>query len=165
MQEIKVLIVDEDPDFSSILSDRLCSWGFAATSADCSEEVMESIILNPPAVVVLSLRAGHVHGLDTLSLIKNLDPAIEVILLTAKGAARAGMQGLERGAFDCLPQPIELGILIEKIRQACGLSSQVPQRSSGLPLLLPILGGDEAAEAFSFLLLLLQSRYDTLILW
>jgi DNA-binding NtrC family response regulator len=126
MQKISVLVVDEDREFSTILSDRLCSWGFAATSANSSEEAMASIVLQRPAVVVLSLRAGHVHGLDTLSLIKDLDPAIEVILLTGKGTGRAGMQGIERGAFDCLPQPVELGILIEKIRQACGQSSRRP---------------------------------------
>jgi DNA-binding NtrC family response regulator len=165
MQESKVLIVDEEPEFSAILTNRLCSWGFAATSAGNSEEAMASIALNRPDVVVLSLRTGHVQDLDTLSLIKDFDSVIEVILLIGKGAARAGMQGIERGAFDCLPQPIELGILIEKIRQACGQCSRIPGDASGLPLILPILVGDDSAGIFSSLLLCLQSMCNVSVVF
>jgi DNA-binding NtrC family response regulator len=123
MHEIKVLVIDDEPEFTDILTDRLRSWGFAASSASSNEEVMEAMVGSRPDVVVLSLRAGHGHRLNTLRLIKNQDPAIEVLLLTGKGMALAGMQGIEQGAFDCLPQPVELGVLIEKIRQAAAIDS------------------------------------------
>lgn len=118
MQEIKVLIISEEPEFTDILNDRLRSWGFIANSAGSGDEAVLMIIQSRPDVVVLSLRSGHGHDLATLSMIKNLDATIEVILLTCKGTAIAGMKGIEQGAFDCMNQPIELGALIEKIRRA-----------------------------------------------
>ena len=121
MREIKVLIVDEEPEFTSILVDRLCSWGFAATAANSREEVLESLTTFRPGVVVLGLQDRDTKGLDILRMIKALDPAIEVILLVNKGAAIAGMRGMEQGAADCLSQPIELGVLIDKIRQVTGI--------------------------------------------
>jgi len=161
MQEIKVLIIAEEPDFSDILTDRLRSWGFAAVAAGSGEEAMEAIVLSRPDVVVLSLRAGHGHNLDTLRMIKNLDPTIEVILLTCKGTAIAGMKGVERGAFDCLPQPIELGLLIEKIRLAHARRT-LPRGSFAVPLLLPFLTADDWPEMYHALLTCLHALPDCL---
>lgn len=118
MQEIKVLIISKETEFTDILTDRLRSWGFTANSAGGGDEAISMITQSRPDVVVLSLRSGHGHDLDTLNVIKNLDATIEVILLTGKGTAIAGMNGIEQGAFDCMHQPIELGVLIEKIRRA-----------------------------------------------
>lgn len=70
MREIKVLIVDEEPEFTSILVDRLCSWGFAATAANSREEVLESLTAFRPEVVVLGLQDRNTKGLDILRMIK-----------------------------------------------------------------------------------------------
>lgn len=146
MQEIKVLIISEEPEFTDILTDRLRSWGFAANSAGGGDEAMSMIAQSRPDVVVLSLRSGHGHDLDTLSMIKNLDATIEVLLLTCKGTALAGMKGIEQGAFDCMHQPIELGVLIEKIRRAHAQKSAPGIRGFGLPLFPSILACEQVPE-------------------
>jgi DNA-binding response OmpR family regulator len=120
MRAIKVLIIDEESEFTSILTDRLRSWGFEASAANSEEDALEALTISRPDVVVLCLKAQDNKGFDILCKIKALDPAIEVILLTGKGTAITGMKGIERGAFDVLPQPIELGVLIDKIRLAAG---------------------------------------------
>jgi DNA-binding response OmpR family regulator len=114
------LIIDEESEFTSILTDRLRSWGFEASAANSEEDALEALTISRPDVVVLCLKAQDNKGFDILCKIKALDPAIEVILLTGKGTAITGMKGIERGAFDVLPQPIELGVLIDKIRLAAG---------------------------------------------
>lgn len=163
MQKISVLIIAEDEDFSDILTDRLRSWGFNATAAGSRQEAMEALLLARPDVVVLSLRAGHGHDLDTLRLIKQQDPTIEVILLTCKGTAITGMKGVEQGAFDCLPQPIDLGVLIEKIRLAHARRS-LPDDSITVPLLLPLLAREDWPDLYAALLACLQALPDPLSL-
>ena len=120
MRTIKVLVIDDEPEFTSILTDRLNSWGFAAVGSNSQEETLEALAAFQPEVAVLGIKAGERKGLDALSMIKDANPAIEVILLTGKGTALAGMNGKERGAFDILAHPIELGILIDRIRKAAG---------------------------------------------
>ena len=165
MRAIKVLIVDDEPDFTDILTDRLRSWGFVASSAANGAEAMEALAVSRPDVVILSLRAGHGHELETLSMIKNQDPAIEVLLLTGKGTALAGMQGIERGAFDCLPQPIELGVLIEKIRLAHARHRpELGSNGVGMALLLPVLSAGSGSEWLSSLLVCLQAFSESIIL-
>ena len=146
MQEIKVLIISEEPEFTDILTDRLRSWGFTANSAGSGDEAMSMINQSRPDVVVLSLRSGHGHDLDTLNVIKNLDATIEVILLTCKGTAIAGMKGIEQGAFDCMHQPIELGVLIEKIRRAHAQRSAPGIKGFGVPLLPSMLACEQVPE-------------------
>jgi DNA-binding NtrC family response regulator len=130
MQPIKVLIVDDEPDFTEILADRLRSWGFSVAVAANDLEVLETIAQDRPDVVLISLQSGQGRGLDTLRIIKDRDQSIEVLLLTGKGTALAGMAGMRLGAFDCLPQPLELGLLIDKIKTACGQGRESPPRSS-----------------------------------
>lgn len=161
MQHIRVLIIAEDDDFSDILTDRLRSWGFDASAAGNRQEAMEAILLARPDVVVLSLRAGHGHDLDTLRQIKLQDPTIEVILLTCKGTAITGMKGVEQGALDCLPQPIDLGVLIEKIHLAHARRC-LPDDSITVPLLLPLLASEDWAEVFTALLDCLHALPGTL---
>ena len=122
-QPIKVLIIDREPEFASILTERLHSWGFAASAAHGKEEALDALPDFDPKVVVLGLQGKDSGGLELLSMIKAFNPAIEVLLLIGKGMAIAGMQGIERGAFDYIPQPIELGVLIGKIRKAAGVEA------------------------------------------
>lgn len=136
MQPIKVLIVDDEPDFTDIVTDRLRSWGFTVAMAANGPEALASIALQRPDVVVLSLQAGRSHGLETLRMIKDHDQGIEVLLLAGKGTVLAGMQGMGLGAFDCLPQPIELNLLIERIRAAHAQGAAPPL--SGIALIAPI---------------------------
>ena len=161
MQHIRVLIIAEDEDFSDILTDRLRSWGFDASAAGNRQEAMEAILLARPDVVVLSLRAGHGHDLDTLRQIKLQDPTIELILLTCKGTAITGMKGVEQGALDCLPQPIDLGLLIEKIRLAHARRS-LPDDSVTVPLLLPLLAAEDWSELYTALIACLHALPDNL---
>ena len=122
-QPIKVLIIDREPEFASILTERLHSWGFAASTAHGKEEALDALADFDPKVVVLGWQDKDSGGLELLSMIKAFNPAIEVLLLIGKGMAIAGMQGIERGAFDSIPQPIELGVLIGKIRKAAGVEA------------------------------------------
>lgn len=118
MKAIRVLIIDREAEFIAILADRLNSWGFQANAATNDIEALALLDRTDPEVVVLGIEAGHRDGLSLLDAIRSKNPAIKVILLAGKGAALTGAHGLQRGAFDVLPQPIELGLLIDTIRRA-----------------------------------------------
>ena len=137
MQPIKVLIVDDEVDFTDIVTDRLRSWGFLAAAVADGEDALDAIDCSRPDVVVLNLDDARGDGLETLRLIREQDPDVAILLLLGKGMAKAGMEGMRLGAFDCLPQPLELGLLIKKIRQAHGHEAADPASGIGLALVLP----------------------------
>jgi len=71
-----------------------------------------------PAVVIVDLKMPGIDGIETLSLIKQHDPTIEVILLTGHGSTTAGIEGMNKGLFDYLMKPVDIAELIEKIELA-----------------------------------------------
>ena len=57
-------------------------------------------------------------GIEVLKVLKKMDPALHVIILTGHGSERAARDGIAHGAFDYLIKPIGLDPLIERIRAA-----------------------------------------------
>jgi len=122
MRPVKVLIVDWETEFAAIVANRLGSWGYAATVASSKEEAMAMLAEQHPDVIVLVLRDKESWGFDLVRLALAADQPAHVILLCGKGAPPAGMRGMRLGAFDCLPLPLELGVLIDRIRTATGFN-------------------------------------------
>ena len=119
MREVRVLIVDDEGDFALTLAERLRLRGFEALAAGGADEALARIHGGfAPEVVLLDLKMPGVDGLATLSLLKELDPRMEVILLTGHGSTTAAIEGMQRGLFDYLVKPVYIGALVERIREA-----------------------------------------------
>jgi len=118
MAEIDVLIVDDEEDFASALSARLCLKGFNASAVTSGEEALPAIANAPPHVVVLDLKMPDIDGLEVLETIKAFSQDIEVIILTGHGSVASGIEGMEHGAFDYIMKPVDLNGIIAKINEA-----------------------------------------------
>jgi DNA-binding NtrC family response regulator len=119
MREIRVMIVDDEGDFALTLAERLRLRGFDAVSAGGADEALARIHAGfAPEVVLLDLKMPGVDGLAALSLLKAADASMEVILLTGHGSTTAAIEGMQRGLFDYLVKPVDIGELIERIRSA-----------------------------------------------
>ncbi|MDP3694513.1 MAG: response regulator, partial [Desulfocapsaceae bacterium] len=117
---IKVLIVDDEIEFGSTLAERLELRGFSVKAVSCAEEAL-TILKSDwlPQLVLLDLMMPGIDGLTTLDLIKKHDPRIQVIILTGHGATESGIIGMQRGLFDYLVKPVDIGELVSKINEAC----------------------------------------------
>jgi DNA-binding NtrC family response regulator len=118
MNKMQILIVDDEVEFASTLVERLELRGIEAISANRGIEALALVKEHGPDVVILDLKMPDLSGLEVLSRIKAIDPTIEVIMLTGHGSSAAGIDGMERGAFDYVMKPVDLKALLEKIEQA-----------------------------------------------
>lgn len=119
MAKNKVLVIDDELDFATTLAERLCLRDFDARAVGGAEEAMAILQKGwEPQVVILDLKMPRVDGIETLSLIKAHNPAIEAILLTGHGSTTAGIEGMKKGLHDYLMKPVDLGELITKINEA-----------------------------------------------
>ncbi len=119
MRKVKVLIVDDEIDFASTLAERLQLRDFEAEAVSGADGAVARIHGGwKPDVVLLDLKMPGIDGLATLTLLKQEDPKLEAILLTGHGSTTAAIEGMQRGLFDYLMKPVDIGDLVQRIRNA-----------------------------------------------
>lgn len=118
MTKLKLLLVDDEMDFVDTLAERLELRGFQVQTAVDGESALKIIENDPPQVVVLDVLMPGLSGLDVLQQMKARVPHIPVILLTGRGSATEGTEGMQLGAYDYLMKPINIDNLIRKMEMA-----------------------------------------------
>jgi two-component system response regulator HydG len=101
----KVLVVDDDKLILQILGDFLTEKGFEPTLAGTGEEA-ERIFSGEEFDVVLSdVMMPGLSGIELLERIKERDPEIPVILITASGQIESAVEAMKKGAYDYITKP------------------------------------------------------------
>lgn len=119
MNALKVMIVDDEMDFAAVLAERLNSRNIEAQAVASAEAAMTLLRAGwKPEVILLDLKMPGLDGLDALSMFKEFDPAMEIILLTGHSSVESGIEGMRRGLFDYLMKPIDIDNLVERIQAA-----------------------------------------------
>jgi DNA-binding NtrC family response regulator len=113
-----VMIVDDEKDFVSIISERLEAIGERVSQAYTGKECLNKLEEDNIDVVVLDILMPEMGGIETLKEIKKRFPLIEVILLTGHGSAETAVEGMKLGAFDYLLKPTDFEDLLEKLEGA-----------------------------------------------
>ncbi|TKB24404.1 response regulator [Desulfopila sp. IMCC35006] len=114
----KVMLVDDEKDFIEILSQRLETRGLKVIAVTSGEEALAMTDDQNFDVAVVDIAMPGINGIETLKQIKEKRPDIEVIMLTGQGTIQSGIEAMKHGAIDYLEKPVDLTILMEKIRLA-----------------------------------------------
>ena len=118
MADYRVLLVDDEEEFVSALSERLMLRGIEVDSALNGEEALALMVEKVFEVVILDVMMPGLGGLEVLKQIKSTHPNTQVILLTGHGSTREGIEGMRLGAFDYLIKPVDIEEMLEKMKEA-----------------------------------------------
>ncbi len=118
MANEKVLLVDDEPEFTEILSQRMQSRGVDVETAANGREALEKVKRKSYDAVILDLLMPEMDGIETLRHLLAASPGLQVILLTAHATLQTGVEAIKLGAADFLEKPAEIQQLMEKIREA-----------------------------------------------
>jgi len=114
----RVLVVEDDPATRMGLTELIKTWGFLADSAGDGEEALEKVTTFRPAIVVSDLVMPRMDGQQLLKALREHDPDISVVLLTAQGSVESAVEAIKDGAYDYLTKPVDpqrLQILLTKV--------------------------------------------------
>ncbi|MEW6350936.1 MAG: response regulator [Thermodesulfobacteriota bacterium] len=126
--QVKVLLIDDEPDFVEVLAERLQTRGFLVRTALSGDDGLDKLRAQQADVVILDVLMPGKDGIQTLEEIKALNPLIEVILLTGHQTIESAISGLKMGAYDYLFKPMDTGDLIAKILSAYGRKAAQDER-------------------------------------
>ena len=116
---VKVLLVDDEPEFGAILSQRLSKRRYSVSTARSGEDALAQLEQDKNIeVVILDVKMPGLDGIETLKFIKKKWPLVEVIMLTGHSTLNSAIDSIKLGAYDFLLKPTDIGQLIAKLDKA-----------------------------------------------
>jgi DNA-binding NtrC family response regulator len=114
----KVLLVDDEEDFLTTLSERLEFRGLKVSTVTRGEDAVAKVQTESFDLIVLDLSMPGIDGLETLKRIKAKQPDAEIIILSGQGSIKTSIEAMKLGADDFLEKPVDMNNLLDKISDA-----------------------------------------------
>ena len=117
-ERTEVLVVDDEPSVTDLLSTDLRGQGYSCITAATGEEALKRLSMGNVDVVLLDLRLPGISGMDVLTEIASTYPRTMVIVVTGIGDSQTAVEAMKRGAVDYFTKPFELEKVIGGIETA-----------------------------------------------
>jgi cyclic di-GMP phosphodiesterase len=115
---VTLLVVDDEEPIRNALRKFLIQQGYEVVTAAGGEEALAVLQRQKITGMLLDVNMPGVTGVELVPQIMELEPAIALLMLTAVNDATSAALCMQRGAFDYLIKPIDLGHLGRAIHQA-----------------------------------------------
>jgi|CXWL01.1.fsa_nt_gi two-component system response regulator AtoC len=119
----KILIVDDEPDALENCRRILSGHRYDCLLETDPNQALAAIERERPKVLLTDVRMPGLDGIGLLKAAKRIDPAIQVVLLTAYASIKTAVASMRHGAFDYLTKPFTGEELRAVIRRALGEES------------------------------------------
>ena len=113
---MRILLVDDEEDFSDSLSEGLRNEGYVVDIALNGEEALFLYDLYPYDLALLDLNLPDTDGLVLCENFRSKNPKVLICILSARGEVFERIDGLDQGADDYLSKPIHFDELLARIR-------------------------------------------------
>ncbi len=124
---IKILLVDDDPSFNSMLSSFLSRNNYQVNTAFSSKSALSIFKSKPFDLVLTDFKLPDMDGLELIKCIKKDKPDLPVILITNYSDIRTAVTSIKLGAYEFVTKPVvpdELLIIIKKALEAKSSTSK-----------------------------------------
>jgi two-component system, response regulator RegA len=114
-QKIRILLVDDEEGFVTILAKRMSRRNFDVTTAGSGPEAIKILRHQDFDIALLDYKMEGLDGVEVLKIFKMMAPELPVIILTGHGGQEAAAEGQKYGAADYIRKPHDFEELIQKI--------------------------------------------------
>jgi len=121
-----VLVVEDDRSLANWISDFLIENNFQVAVANRGDKAIELVKLDNPDLVILDINLPKKDGFAVCQEIRQFYNK-PVLMLTARGAERDEVQGLEMGANDYMVKPVRPNALLARINILLGLNTALAE--------------------------------------
>jgi len=116
--EGRVLVVDDHVEMARLLADHLTDEGFTVDVATSGQEALTIVRGRVLDAVVCDLRMEQVDGFDVLAAVRQVDPTLPVLIMTAFGGVENAVEAMRRGATHYFTKPFRLDEVLLYVQRA-----------------------------------------------
>ena len=171
MSGIRILVVDDEKDQRDLLIGYLAKRGYDVSGAANGNEALEKYPSVFAPVMMVDMKMPGMSGLELLTRVHEINPFVQVIVLTAFGSIETAVAAMRAGAYDYLTKPVadleELVIKIEKAAAQNRLVVEHQAMSQQLADIFPetgILGESRAIQNVRETIALVAPRDSTVLI-
>ena len=115
-----ILVIDDEADIRELVSGFLQDDGHQVRAARDGDEALEAVRRRRPALVVLDiwLQGSRIDGLDLLTMFKEIDPDMPVIVISGHGTIETAVAAIRKGAYDFIEKPFNADRLLLVVTRA-----------------------------------------------
>ncbi|RIV70664.1 response regulator transcription factor [Flagellimonas aequoris] len=117
-KDIKILLVDDEPDILEIVSYNLSAEGYEVFTAKNGVEGVAKAKKKQPHLIIMDVMMPEMDGIEACEMIRNT-PGLEntiIAFLTARGEDYSQVAGFDAGADDYITKPIKPKVLVSKVK-------------------------------------------------
>jgi DNA-binding NtrC family response regulator len=129
MQSKRILLVDDERDFTNSLSRLLLHRGYEAEAVNDGYAALKRLAVEPFDAVVLDLKMPGMDGITTLDEIQQLGLFTQTIILTGHGTEETAEKARRMGAHDFLRKPCDVEKLLESIESALHKKTSIERKT------------------------------------
>ena len=117
-KDLKILLVDDEPDILEIVGYNLSAEGYQVITADNGADAVKLAKTKKPQLIILDVMMPEMDGIEACAQIRKLPELEETIIafLTARGEDYSQMAGFDAGADDYITKPIKPKVLVSKVK-------------------------------------------------
>jgi len=117
-KDIKILLVDDEPDILEIVGYNLSSEGYQVITAENGHEAVKKAKKERPQLIILDVMMPEMDGIEACEQIRKNPDLSETIItfLTARGEDYSQVAGFDAGADDYITKPIKPKVLVSKVK-------------------------------------------------
>lgn len=143
MQSKLILVVDDEENIRELLRESLEDEGYRVNVAKNGQEAIEKVRAINPDTVLMDVKMPIMSGMDAFLKIKEFQPDLPVIFLTAFGSSDLAISAMKSGAYDYLTKPFDIDEVRIKVKRALELRELSSMSGRVRPEDLPFINSDE----------------------
>ena len=124
-----ILIVDDEKNYTMIIGEILQEEGYTSITASSGMEALDILNNETIDLILTDVKMPGMSGIQLLEKIKELNPDIPVIIMTAYGSVEKAVDAMHRGAYTFILKPFENQALIAYIAKALSVYKIVQENS------------------------------------
>lgn len=113
-----ILIVDDEPEVCQMLQELFAGRGYQARAVTDGGAAVRAVLDDPPDLVLLDIAMPRLGGIEALTAIRAIAPAVKVIMVSGQADLEVAKRSLAYGAFDYVAKPIDLAYLTSSVEAA-----------------------------------------------
>ena len=117
MNDVKLLLVEDDPLLGESLNEALCRKGYVTRWTSCGADALAACSDESFDLLLQDVRLPDADGLDVLANILEKQPCCQALVMTGQATVDMAVRAMKLGAFDFITKPFQVDVLLTKLER------------------------------------------------